>query len=304
MSAIDMFNMSQEPYRPSWELSQFSPLKPTPNLDELLEVIRRTPPPISQAPSIQSPPVQEKSLIDKIADATRAVRKTIADGKLNKSFQVQWVERVRIALRPLYGKQAPLLATLDQWRKEILKTPLPTDEFIFRVEQVEHLLRSFNAPAASGSLVITSRPSLAPATKNVFIVHGHDELNLRRLSQLISDDFKLAPIVLLDKPGRSAPTIDKFEQHAETCSYAVSLFTADDKVVTKTGTEYWQPRPNVIFETGWFVGRLGKERVLILFQEGVKIYSDFDGVNRIQFQSDVQDKFRGIQAELEAARLI
>ena len=75
-------------------------------------------------------------------------------------------------------------------------------------------------------------------------------------------------------------------------------------MITKRGEEYWQPRPNVIFETGWFVGRLGKERVLILLQEGVKIYSDFDGVNRIQFRDDVEDKFRAIRAELKASGLI
>jgi predicted nucleotide-binding protein len=49
---------------------------------------------------------------------------------------------------------------------------------------------------------------------------------------------------------------------------------------------------------------LGKERVLILLQEGVKIYSDFDGVNRIQFRDDVRDKFGSIQTELGAAGLI
>jgi predicted nucleotide-binding protein len=138
----------------------------------------------------------------------------------------------------------------------------------------------------------------------VFVIHGRDEINQLRLSKLLREDFNLSPVVLLDKPGRSASTIDKFEEHARTCSYAIALFTADDKVTTKTGDQYWQPRPNVIFETGWFVGRLGQECVLILLQDGVKIYSDFDGVNRIHFQSDVEDKFRAIRAELEAAQLI
>jgi predicted nucleotide-binding protein len=124
-----------------------------------------------------------------------------------------------------------------------------------------------------------------------------------RLRILLSDEFKLTPIVLLNKPGLSATTIEKFEENAKTCSYAVALFSKDDKII-KSNEEYWQPRPNVIFETGWFVGRLGRERVLILLQDGVKIHSDFDGVNRISYQSDVDDKFRRIQAELEAARLI
>ena len=92
-------------------------------------------------------------------------------------------------------------------------------------------------------------------------------------------------------------------EHAKTCSFAIALFTADDKVVTGSGAEYLQPRPNVIYETGWFVGRLGKERVLILLQDGTEIYSDFDGVNRIQFRSDVDDKFKKIRGGIGSVGL-
>jgi hypothetical protein len=257
----------------------------------------------SSSPS-SSPPVPERSILEKIADATLRVRKAIAGGRLNKSAQLEWVSRLFFWLRPFYGKQSQLVQALDQWRKEVSKAQLPTEDFLSRVEQVEHYLCSFSTPATSGSFVVASQRSLIPATKNIFIIHGRDEINQLRLSKLIREDFNLSPVVLLDKPGRSAPTIEKFEQHAQICSYAIALFTGDDNVTTKTGDQYWQPRPNVIFETGWFVGRLGKERVLILLQEGVQIYSDFDGVNRIHFRSDVEDKFRAIRTELEAARLI
>ena len=54
----------------------------------------------------------------------------------------------------------------------------------------------------------------------------------------------------LDKPGRSAHTIEKFEHHARTCSYAIALFTADDRVIRKavknTGSLM---ASNVVFET-------------------------------------------------------
>jgi predicted nucleotide-binding protein len=69
----------------------------------------------------------------------------------------------------------------------------------------------------TGSFVVASQPSLIPATKNIFVIHGRDEVNQLRLSKLIREDFKLGSVVLLDKPGRSAPTIEKFEQHAQTC---------------------------------------------------------------------------------------
>jgi CAP12/Pycsar effector protein, TIR domain len=294
--------MQDDPYQNPW-LAHFLP-KPAPTVTpaaiaQYLKSLERgtTPPQVST-------PIVERSVLEKIAYATLRVRKAIANGKLNKSAQLEWTSRLFFWLRPFYGKQSQLVQMLDQWRKETSKTQLSTEDFISRVEQVEHYLYSFNAPAMSGSFVVASQRSLIPATKNIFVIHGRDEVNQLRLSKLLREDFKLSPVVLLDKPGRSAATIDKYEQHAQTSSYAIALFTADDKVTTKTGDQYWQPRPNVIFETGWFVGRLGKERVLILLQEGVTIYSDFDGVNRIHFRSDVEDKFRAIRTELEAAGLI
>lgn len=245
----------------------------------------------------------ERSILEKIAEATKKVRKAISDGKLDRNAQHEWTSRLLLFLRPVYGKRSALITTLEKWRVEVSKAQLSQPEFIARIEQIEHCLLPLNVSAASGSFVDVSRQSLVPATKNVFIIHGRDETNQLRLSRSIRDDFGLVPIVLLDKPGRSAPTIEKFERHAETCCYAIALFTADDKVTAKNGEVYWQPRPNVIFETGWFVGRLGKEHVLILLQEGVRIYSDFDGVNRIQFRDDIDDKFRQIRAELAASGL-
>jgi Predicted nucleotide-binding protein containing TIR-like domain len=279
------------------------PPKPLPsvNADLVAQYLQSLKTP-SQGPAIT--PAPPKSILDRARDATIALRTPIAEGKLTKPIQVQWAARIRDALKPLYGEKSPLLVTLNQWVKEISKTQLPAEEFCARVAQVEHFLASMSAPGSSGSFVLASRSSLIPATKNVFVIHGHDEPNQLRLRLLLSDEFKLLPIAILNKPGRSATTIDKFEEHAQTCSYAIALFSKDDKITGKGGDDYWQPRPNVIFETGWFVGRLGRERVLILLQEGVKIHSDFDGVNRIQFQSDVEDKFRSIQAELQAARLI
>jgi predicted nucleotide-binding protein len=295
--------MAYDPKENPWMVG-LKPPEPPPGVSQALARIFETSGGPSQGLAGVSPPVQDRSVIEKIADATGRIRKQIADGKLNRNSQLQWVVRLIFLLKPIFGKESPLAIMLEQLRNEIRKTPLSTDDFISRVEQVEHFLSSFNASANAGSFVVASRRSLTPATNDVFVIHGRDETNQLRLSKLIREDFKLTPIVLLDKPGRSAPTIDKFERHAQTCSYAIALFTADDRVITRGGEEYWQPRPNVIFETGWFVGRLGKERVLILLQEGVKIYSDFDGVNRIQFRDDVEDKFRAIRAELKASGLI
>ena len=47
--------------------------------------------------------------------------------------------------------------------------------------------------------------------------------------------------------------------------FAIALVTPDD-VVKKAGKSQWQARPNVLFELGWFYGRLGPQRLLVLVE--------------------------------------
>ena len=142
--------------------------------------------------------------------------------------------------------------------------------------------------------------------KNVFIIHGHDEVNLLRLQKMIKEEFHLNPIVLRDLPNEGSTTIiEKFEKVAPGCCYAFALFTPDD-VVRKDGYEYIQARPNVIFELGWFYARLGRGCVTILEKkdEQIEILSDLQGIMRIQFKDDVTEKYLEIQRELKACGII
>jgi predicted nucleotide-binding protein len=77
----------------------------------------------------------------------------------------------------------------------------------------------------------------------------------------------------------------------------------DDEIVSSASC-YKQARPNAIYEVGWFIGRSGKHRVALLLKEGTHIHSDLDGVSRIPFSDNVEDKFLDIQKELKAAKLI
>ena len=67
---------------------------------------------------------------------------------------------------------------------------------------------------------------------------------------------------------------------------------------------YNQARPNVIFELGWFYGRLGRDRVCILYRKGTSIPSDLGGIGRGEFTDSVEEKIIEIEAELEAAGLL
>ena len=148
-------------------------------------------------------------------------------------------------------------------------------------------------------------PSIPGAAESLlkYAIHGHDELNTRRLTQLLQGHFNLNPIAMLSKPGMSRPLIEKFEEEAQNCSFAFGLFTPDDEIVNAPN-RYMQARPNVIYEVGWFIGRLGKHRVTLLLKHGTNIHSDLDGVSRIPFSDNVEDKFLDIQKELKAAKII
>jgi predicted nucleotide-binding protein len=142
-----------------------------------------------------------------------------------------------------------------------------------------------------------------PKGHAVFIVHGHDELNLYRLKDLVRERYALEAIVLANEPGQGRSLIEKFEDEAQRASFAFVLLTPDDLITKPDGT-YSQARPNVIFELGWFYGRLTRKRVCILFKSGTKLHSDLDGISRIEFKENVSEKLAEIERELVAGGLL
>ncbi|NNJ85391.1 MAG: nucleotide-binding protein, partial [Gammaproteobacteria bacterium] len=82
--------------------------------------------------------------------------------------------------------------------------------------------------------------------------------------------------------------IDKFEQHAASAEFAIALLTPDDVGTLQGDEKDWKPRArqNVIFELGWFLGRLGRGRVCALKKGDVEKPSDYQGVLYIAMDSD------------------
>lgn len=142
-------------------------------------------------------------------------------------------------------------------------------------------------------------------SKDIFIIHGHNEAKRRELESLLKERFNLNPIVLAEKPDQGMTIIEKFEKYATNCSYAFALFTPDD-IVTSGEQQYFQARPNVIFELGWFYANLGRSRVCILDQESEqsKIFSDLQGIMRIQFIENISEKFMEIERELKSVGIV
>ena len=140
--------------------------------------------------------------------------------------------------------------------------------------------------------------------ENIFVIHGRDEAKWRELKDILISKFRLNPIVLLEQPDAGCKTvIEKFEHYAETCSYAIAVFTPDDEVASDKGT-YLQARPNVIYELGWFCGRLGRSGAMLLLKDGTSLFSDFGGIIQKRFGTNISEKVIEIERDLVAAGIL
>lgn len=102
----------------------------------------------------------------------------------------------------------------------------------------------------------------------------------------------MEPIILHEQPNKGRTIIEKFTDYADVF-YAVVLLTADD-VGGLQGTSPAdltpRARQNVIFELGYFLGRLGRDKVCALYENGLEILSDYNGVVYVTF--DANDAWR------------
>jgi len=152
------------------------------------------------------------------------------------------------------------------------------------------------APVANQTL------SSRVVSESVFLVHGHDtgalgtvEAFLRRLG--------LAVTILKDEPNKGQTIIEKVESNADV-GFAVVLLTGDDEGHQQQMQDALLPRArqNVIFELGYFIGRLGRSRVCALYEDGVELPSDYSGVTFIPWSEDERWKLLLLR-ELKAAGL-
>lgn len=133
----------------------------------------------------------------------------------------------------------------------------------------------------------------------VFIVHGHDEGPRESVARFL-EKMGLEPIILHEQASRGMTIPEKLIAHGDV-GFAVVLLTADDLGrANGSSDELPRARQNVILELGYFVGRLGRDKVCALLKGGVEIPSDFVGTVYIEWDSGTAWKVE-LARELRAA---
>jgi len=137
----------------------------------------------------------------------------------------------------------------------------------------------------------------------IFLVHGHDEAILHEIARFL-EKLDQDIVLLREQPNRGQTIIEKFEDYSDV-GFAIVLLTPDDRggeVALPYEKQKLRARQNVIFELGYFIGRLGRNRVCALYKPGVEIPSDYAGVLYVQL--DEQGAWRlTLAKEMKAAEL-
>lgn len=106
-------------------------------------------------------------------------------------------------------------------------------------------------------------PKLLPVVSSkIFIVHGHDGEAREAVARFISS-IDLEPIILHEQANRGRTVIEKVEANSDV-GFAVVLLTPDDVGNAIGKDPEPRARQNVLLELGYFIGKLGRERVCSL----------------------------------------
>lgn len=111
---------------------------------------------------------------------------------------------------------------------------------------------------------------------NVFVVHGHDTAAKSEVARFL-EKLNCMPIILEEQIESGSKTIfDKFTEYADKVAYSIVLLTPDD--IVEGAGNLKRARQNVVLELGFFVGKLGANKVCVAKKGNVEIPSDISGV--------------------------
>ena len=236
---------------------------------------------------VGQPQVKPEQGIVFLSGQVKKAKTLLHSNQLSKDDYSSWELVTRNYLEKVFGINSPNISTItsvgkygsfpmnadDHWWEKHRKKSLQT--------QIKHLEGLLELLETENSLLQGKSPTLehSKTGHKIFLVHGHNEASLHKTARYL-EKLNQEVIVLREQPNQGRTIIEKFEDFANV-GFAVILMTNDDRG-GKNNVEYEKQMPrarqNVIFEFGYFVGRLGRNRVCALYSEGVEIPSDYSGV--------------------------
>lgn len=240
-------------------------------------------------PEIGAPEVSPDVGIGLLNKLISSGKELLSSRPLSSDAYSRWETLTRNYLEKAFGKNSPNVRTVtsigmygsfpmnaspawwEQHRCESLQSQLSQLEGLIELLETEQQI--------SG----TSHSVVHKATEyfghRIFLVHGHNERTLHETARFL-ENLDQEIVILREQPNGGRTIIEKFESYSEV-GFAIVLLTPDDRggtIGSEIDKQMPRARQNVIFELGYFIGKLGRNRVCALYHPGVEIPSDYSGV--------------------------
>jgi predicted nucleotide-binding protein len=115
-------------------------------------------------------------------------------------------------------------------------------------------------------------------SRKVFIVHGHNKGVSKQLVGILKS-LKFDPIVLMQETGKGKTIIEQIEKKAAEAGFGFIIYSPDDQGGADGEKLRPRARQNVVFEHGYLMGLMGRDRTCALITtDDIEKPSDIGGL--------------------------
>ncbi len=172
---------------------------------------------------------------------------------------------------------------------------------------------SGTAPTQRGESVHASPETIEASVvqqKQVFVVHGHDEVSREQL-ELVLHKLGIDHFILANSGGGGLTIIEALEakigHNSNATNFGIVLMTPDDMgYAQNSGADSLQPRArqNVVLEMGMLISSIGRKNIAILVKGHLERPSDADGILYLAFNNHVKEIVPRLAARLKESGFV
>jgi predicted nucleotide-binding protein len=229
---------------------------------------------------------------------TTLLRKLFTGDEVASQYAPRPMEYISLAFTATYTIRtradrlfAAIRTKLQELRRLLDQLPLYQEAFV---------------PSDASEPSVATRASQPGSSRDVFIVHGRDHALKEAAARLVSL-LGYNPIILHERAHGGRTLLEKLIDESDQAAFAVVLLTPDDKGALAESSSPMAPRArqNVVFEFGYFAGRLGRGCVVALLPDNaIERPTDIDGVGYIPVTNLADQTWRlQLAREMRAAGL-
>jgi CRP/FNR family cyclic AMP-dependent transcriptional regulator len=206
-----------------------------------------------------------------------------------------------VAVQPTQRRSATVVA-----REDAVVLKLPEPQFAELATKFPQMLLHIAKELARRLQQRNALVTTVSERIRVFIISSAEAIEVARTIQNAFDHDPFSVSVWTDGVFRASHyAIESLERALDQSDVAIAVAQPDD-ITESRGELRATPRDNVIFELGFFMGRLGRHRALLVEPRGeeIRLPSDLAGINTITYRYDAADLTRSLATACNRLREI